>query len=377
MKLHDLPTPSLVLDRGKLAANAAVMRARMDGHGIQLRPHAKTAKSAAVARVAAGDDANALTVSTLAEAAYFLDHGFTDLIYAVCVTPAKLDAVRSLMDRGADLKIITDNVGVARAIAAHGGAHRVLIEIDCGEHRTGVVPDAPALMDIGSAVAAGGNASIAGVMTHAGHSYASRSAAEAADIAEAERLAAVTAAARLRDAGHATPIISVGSTPTATHGRNFDGVTEARPGVYVFQDLFQAGIGSCGMTDLALSVLASVISHNPSRGAMMLDAGGLALSKDRSTAALDGGGDYGFGLVCDLDGTPVPGLIVAGVHQEHGDVPIADAALFDRFPVGARVRVLPNHACMTAAAYGHYQVVDQAVDGGMGVVAVWDRCGGW
>ncbi len=373
MNLQGLPTPSLIVDRGKLTANAATMKARMDVHGVSLRPHAKTAKSAAVARIAAGESAKALAVSTLAEAAYFLENGFSDLVYAVCITPSKLDAARALLDRGADLKIITDNVQVARAIADHGGAHRVLIEIDCGEHRTGVAAASPELLEIAAAVEAAGRARVAGILTHAGHSYASRTPAEAAEIAEAERAAAVSAASRLREAGFQTLIISVGSTPTATHGRTFDGVTEVRPGVYVFQDLFQAGIGSCGLQDLALSVLASVISHNPARSSLMLDAGGLALSKDRSTSAFDSDGDLGFGLICGLDGAPVDGFAIANVHQEHGEAPVADAALFDRFPVGAKVRVLPNHACMTAAAYGQYHVVD----GNSAVIDVWDRCNGW
>ena len=374
MKIQDLPTPSLIVDAPRVRANTAAMRTRIDGHGISLRPHAKTAKSVDVARLALGGAPGGLTVATLAEAADFLGHGITDLVYAVCVVPSKLDAVQALMNRGADLKLITDNVEVGRAIAAHGAPFRVLVEIDSGEHRTGVAAADSALPEIAAAVEAGGSAArIDGVLTHAGHSYASRSAAEAADIAEAERAAAVLAAERLRTAGFATPIISVGSTPTATHARSLAGVTEARPGVYVFQDLFQAAIGSCGLDDIALSVLASVIGHNRERPALMLDSGGLALSKDRSTGALEGAGDCGFGLVCDLDGNPLDGMTVGNVHQEHGEVRLGDAAILERFPVGAKVRVLPNHACMTAAAYDRYHVTD----GGGEITATWTRCNGW
>jgi len=374
MLIDELPTPALILDRARLTANAAAMRSRMDGHGVTLRPHAQTAKSAEVARIACGGEVGGLTVSTLAEAAYFLEHGFRDLVYAVCIVPSKLDAVAGLCERGARLKIITDNVDVARAIAGHGGAHQVLIEIDCGEHRTGVAADGPELLEIARAATANGSgASIAGVLTHAGHSYTSRSPMEAADIAETERAAATLAAGRLREAGFATPVISVGSTPTATHARTLEGVTEARPGVYLFQDLFQAGIGSCRIEEIALSVLGSVIAHHPERRTMMLDTGGLALSKDRSTAALEGSDDKGFGLVCDLDGEPVADLFVAGVHQEHGEVRVGDPELFARLPVGTRVRILPNHACMTAAAYESYHVVN----GGREVIETWDRCNGW
>ena len=374
MDISDLPTPSLIVERGRVAVNTRTMRERMTGLGVSLRPHAKTAKSVNVARMALGDDAGGLTISTLAEADYFLSHGFTDLTYAVCIAPGKLDAVQALMERGADIKIITDNVDAGRAIAAHGGEFKVLIEIDCGEHRTGVAADSEALLAIAKAITGpGSGARIMGILTHAGHSYGSRDAAAAAVIAEAERAAAVAAATRLRDAGFETPIISVGSTPTATHAKSLQGVSEARPGVYVFQDLFQAGIGSCRIEDIALSVLATVISRTPDRGTLMIDAGGLALSKDRSTGVLEGGGDCGFGLVCDLQGRLLPGLRVASVHQEHGEIHVADPSVLDALPVGTMVRVLPNHVCMTAAAHDVYHVVD----GGTEVVDTWGRCNGW
>jgi len=374
MELADLPTPSLVVDKGRVAVNTAAMRTRLAGHGVNLRPHAKTAKSVEVARLALGDGTGGLTISTLAEANYFLAHGLSDMTYAVCISPGKLDAIADLMRRGADIKIITDSVDVGNAIARHGAPFQVLIEIDCGEHRTGVAADSAELTAIADAVTAmTGGAEIKGVLTHAGHSYLSRNGEEAAEIAEVERLAAVAAAARLRDAGCETPIISVGSTPTATHARSMQGVTEARPGVYVFQDLFQAGIGSCGLDDLALSVLASVISRHPERGTVMIDAGGLALSKDRSTGAFDGEDDCGFGMICDMSGTPMAGLRIAGVHQEHGEIKVTDRAVFEQLSVGAKVRVLPNHACMTAAAYGVYHIVE----GGVEVTETWERCNGW
>ncbi len=371
MKLNDLPTPTLILDRQRVRANTNEMRNRIHAHGVALRPHAKTAKSANVARMAVGENGGALAVSTLREADYFLGQGFTDLVYAVCITPDKLDQAADLADRGAGLKIITDSLTVAEAISSHAGAHRVLIEIDCGEHRTGVAAGSPELIELAAVVERSGRSRIQGVLTHAGHSYATRTPDAAAVVAEAERVAAITAGRRLRDAGFETPIISVGSTPTAIHGATFDGVTEVRPGVYVFQDMFQVGIGSCSIDALALSVLASVISSHRDRGTVVLDAGGLALSKDRSTAELDF--DVGFGQIADLSGDPFTGLRVNSVHQEHGEVFVEDPALFAILTVGAKVRVFPNHACMTAAAYETYNVVD----GGVEIVDQWVRCNGW
>jgi len=374
--LDDLLTPALVLDGRRLRDNARRMRDRAEALGVALRPHMKTAKSADVARVALagakGKGVGGVTVATLSEAEYFLARGFTDITYAVCIVPQKLGRVAALMAKGADLKILTDDASVAKAIAGDRRRFRVLIEIDCGEHRTGVAPDSKAMVEIAEILGSGKNVTLAGVLTHAGHSYSCRTPAAMAKIAEDERAAAVAAAERLRRAGFECPTVSVGSTPTARFASNLDGVTEMRPGVYLLGDLFQAGIGTCGVDDIAASVLASVIAHRRGENALLIDAGGLALSKDRATQALPD--DQGYGLVCAaLTGTPIPGLKVTSVHQEHGHVAADGPLPFDRLPVGAKVRVLPNHVCMTAAAYDRFHVVD----GGGRITAVWDRCHGW
>ena len=376
MTLDDLLTPALVLDAARLHTNAQRMRERAEALGVALRPHMKTAKSAEVAEVALasakGKSTGGVTVATLREAEYFLDHGFRDVTYAVCIVPQKLGPVAALTAKGADLKILTDDTDVASAIAGDGRPFKVLIEIDCGEHRTGVAPDSPRLLDIAKVLVAGGNVTVAGVLTHAGHSYQCRTPAEMAKIAEDERAAAVAAAARLRHAGFACPTVSVGSTPTARFAKSLEGVTEMRPGVYLLGDLYQAGIGTCGVTDIAASVLASVIAHRRGENALLIDAGGLALSKDRATQALPD--DQGYGLVCDMrTGTPIPGLKVTSVHQEHGHVTADTPLPFEKLPVGAKVRVLPNHVCMTAAAYDAFHVID----GGGRITATWDRCHGW
>ena len=372
MHLTDLSTPALILDRGILARNIEAMNGRARALGVGLRPHLKTAKSADVARLALAGNPGGITVSTLNEAAYFLDNGIADITYSVGMAPGKLDGAAALMVRGADLKIITDNTDAARAIAGHGGAFHVLIEIDTGDGRGGVLPQSPELMDIARIIGGAGAASLAGVLTHAGNSYACRDEECMAAVAEEERGGAVAAAERLRADGLPCPAVSVGSTPTARFARDLTGVTEMRPGVYMFSDLFQAGIGTCVLGDLALSVLSTVIGHRKDDNALLLDAGALALSKDRSTEKL--ANDCGFGLVSEAGtGRPLGDLKVASVHQEHGMVRSSSPLPFDALPVGALVRVLPNHACMTAAAYGAYHVID----GGLEVIGTWPRCNGW
>ncbi|MBE9607660.1 alanine racemase [Acetobacteraceae bacterium H6797] len=368
-KLSDLPTPSLVLDLGILKRNIETMASAVRKHpGVVLRPHMKTAKSIAVAELAAPDH-GPITVSTLAEARYFAEGGWGDQIYAVGVTPKKLDEIAALNARGASIKVITDDVEAARAIAAHPGPLWALIEVDVGEARGGVSPESPALLEMGKVL----GERLVGVMTHAGHSYTGRSLDAMAEIAETERKGVVRAAERLRAAGHAISIVSMGSSPTALHGRSMEGVTEVRAGVYMFGDLFQAEIGTHEMGDIAVTVLSAVIGRKPEQGVVLIDAGALALSKDRSTQAAPK--DYGFGLMLDADGKPSFGdAIVQRAYQEHGVVSSAEGPLpLEKLPVGALVRVAPNHTCMTAAAYDRYHVVD----GGDEVVAVWRRVNGW
>lgn len=344
----------------------------MHTFSVQLRPHMKTAKSVDVARIALAGNFGGITVSTLHEATYFLENGIDDITYAVGIVPAKLDAVAALNARGADVKIITDSVDMARAIAAHNGLHKVLIEIDTGDKRGGVLPDAPELIEIGRVLHEAPKVTLQGVLTHAGHSYDCRDPQAIAAIAEDERAGAVLAAERLRTAGLPCPVVSVGSTPTATFARELSGVSEMRPGVYVFYDLFQAGIGVCKLEDIAVSVLASIIGQRRADNTLLIDAGALALSKDRSTAELPR--DCGYGLVCDSEsGRPVAGLYVRTVNQEHGFVTADRPIAFEQFPIGAKVRVLPNHSCITAAAYDAYHVVD----GSNEVIARWPRCNGW
>jgi D-serine deaminase-like pyridoxal phosphate-dependent protein len=368
MTLDDLPTPCLVLDLGILRRNLAAMRAAVARHpGLILRPHLKTAKCREVAALAA-PDGGPITVSTLAEARHFAEGGWCDQIYAVGITPQKLDAVAALNARGAEVKVITDDLDAARAIAAHPGPVRALVEVDVGEGRGGVPPEGEALPAIARAL----GPRLAGVLSHSGHSYSGRSVEEMAAVAEQERAGITAAAARLREAGLEPGIVSLGSSPTALHARDMRGVTEVRAGVYMFGDLFQAQLGTHGMADIAVTVLASVIGRKPERNAVLLDAGALALSKDRSTQAAPK--DYGFGLMLDREGRPSFGeAIVLRIHQEHGEARGDGPLPLARLPVGARVRIAPNHTCLTAAAHERYYVVD----GGAEVVAVWDRVNFW
>jgi D-serine deaminase-like pyridoxal phosphate-dependent protein len=376
VRLEEVSTPALLLDRQRLTANAERMRRRAEALGVRLRVHVKTLKSMEVAEIAM-DAGRAIAVSTLHEARYFIERGLDDVCYAVCIAPDKLAQVAALMRRAPRLSVFVDSLEAARALGRAAADNDVRlnawIEVDSGEHRTGVAPDSADLIAIAEHLDATPRLAFAGVATHAGQAYACRDANGAREVAEIERSSVVAAAETVRAHGIECPGVSMGSTPTALHAASLDGVTELRAGVYLAQDLFQAAVGSCSMDDLALSVLATVISRDLARNRIVIDAGGLALSKDRSTA--ETAHDAGYGLVVDITGTASFGpLFVSNVHQEHGEIVGAAPLPFERLKLGSKVRVLPNHACMTAAMYGGYHVVDGA---NTRVAARWSRTNGW
>ena len=369
--LAALATPALVLDVDRLDANVARLRSHLTALGVQLRQHVKTGKSINVATRASPAGAGPITVSTLREAEYFLEHGVTDILYAVGIEPGKLDHVIALRARGADLAVITDNIDGARAVAARNAGIPVLLEIDSDGHRAGVRPGAPRLAEIARALGTG--ATLRGVMTHAGESYHCATTDAIRMMAEQERRAVVDSATVLRAAGFPCPVVSVGSTPTATFADDLAGVTEVRAGVFVFQDLTMAGLGVCTTSDIAISVLVSVIGHQREKGWILTDGGWMALSRDRGRAPSSP--DSGYGLVCDEAGGPIGDLIVHGANQEHGMISSRGGLPmdFDAFPLGRRLRILPNHACATAAQHAEYVVVR----GNTAVIAHWPRANHW
>ena len=375
-RLADLDTPAAVIDTRRMHANIERMQSRMQALGVRFRPHVKTSKCVPVVQAQLAAGAQGITVSTLKEAEQFFAAGIADILYAVGIVPGKLAAALALRRRGCDLKVITDSLAGAQAIAAYGRAHgeafEVWIEIDADGHRSGVAPEAESLLAVGRALHAGGMR-LGGVMAHAGASYQCDEPVALRRIAEQERSGTVRAAERLRDAGLPCPVVSVGSTPTALSARHLDGVTEVRAGVYVFFDLVMRNVGVCATDDIALSVLTTVIGHQPEKGWAIVDAGWMAMSRDRGTQAQKR--DFGYGQVCTEAGEPIDGYVMDSANQEHGILcrsGAVDPQIAARFPVGTRLRILPNHACATGAQHPAYQ----ALLGG-GEVETWPRFYGW
>jgi D-serine deaminase-like pyridoxal phosphate-dependent protein len=375
-RLADLDTPAAVIDTPRMHANIERMQSRMRALGVRFRPHVKTSKCVPVVQAQLAAGAQGITVSTLKEAEQFFAAGIVDILYAVGIVPGKLATVLALRRRGCDLKVITDSLAGAQAIAAYGRAHgeafEVWIEIDADGHRSGVAPEAESLLAVGRALHEGGMR-LGGVMAHAGASYQCDEPEALRRIAEQERSGTVRAAERLRHAGLPCPVVSVGSTPTALSARHLDGVTEVRAGVYVFFDLVMRNVGVCATDDIALSVLTTVIGHQPEKGWAIVDAGWMAMSRDRGTQAQKR--DFGYGQVCTEAGEPIDGYVMDSANQEHGILcrsGAVDPQIAARFPVGTRLRILPNHACATGAQHPAYQALLAG-----GEVETWPRFYGW
>ncbi|WP_299329124.1 alanine racemase [Parasphingopyxis sp.] len=377
--IGDIETPALILDHAKLAANIVRMAARADELGVALRPHLKTPKSAPVAQMLADAGANGFCVSTLREAEYFFAADHHDLFYCVPFAPAKMPRASALIAKGCALTLMTDSLEGAKACIAAAEACNndkpvpFALEVDVDGYRSGADMAGLELIEAARAFDRSTATSFAGIMSYGGASYGCTPAGAAA-LAERHVEALASVETRLAEADLVCPMVSFGSTPAILHARQLPGVTETRCGIFMFQDLFQAGIGAARIDDIALSVLSTVIACQPSHNRLVIDAGGLALSKDRSTAGH--AFDAGYGVACDVgSGRPIGDLIVSEVSQELGLVTSKSGAVvdMDHFRVGTQLRILPNHADMTAAAHDRYHVIGRDSS----AIIVWRRTNGW
>jgi len=377
MNITELETPCLILDKKKLKNNIKKFNQQIKNLGVKSRPHGKTAKNINILKMCLIDQTHGITVSTLKEAEYYFKNGIKDIIYAVGIAPVKLERVVFLIKSGCNLSVILDSLDQVKAIDKTASKYNlkipVYIEIDSDGQRAGLSKNNRLLIDLGKAIYESKATELKGVLTHAGTSYHSTSIKEIKSVAEQERKNTVECANILKKNNLPCPVVSVGSTPTASLAENLDNVTEVRAGVYMFMDLVMAGIGVCSLEDIAISVIASVIGHQKDKNWVITDAGWMALSRDRGTATQNI--DQGYGLVCDSEGHPLADYIVSATSQEHGIISSRNNSTmnWDQFPIGSMVRILPNHACATAAMFDQYHVIEGSSD----VREVWSRINRW
>lgn len=374
VRVEDLGTPAALVDLDVVARNTSRMGERASRLGVRLRPHVKTHKTIEAARLQVRGHFGGITVSTLAEAAFFAAGGFRDITYAVPIPPAKLPEAADLSRRLDRLSLLLDDSVVADAVEEcareRGIRLSVFLKVDCGAHRAGVDPGLNDSVALAGRVGSSPHLDFRGILTHAGQSYRCRDAQEVRAVAAHERDVMVAFAGRLRRAAVRVDEISIGSTPTLAVAEDLAGVTEVRPGNYVFFDATQVAIGSCALEDIAFSVLVRVIGRYPSRRELLVDGGALALSKDPGPVHVDPG--CGFGLVLTAAGEPVPGMRIISLSQEHGVVRCPHDLTAGQFPVGSLFRIVPNHSCLAAALFDRYAVLRDC-----DVVDEWRPVRGW
>jgi D-serine deaminase-like pyridoxal phosphate-dependent protein len=349
MLLSDLPTPQVLIDRTRAMNNVARVQSLASSAGVRLRPHAKTHKSPIVARWQLDAGAVGICCAKIGEAEVFVDAGITDIRLPYPVNPVNAPRLIALMDRAA-ISIIVDHPDVLRgwsdAMRLAGRTLDVLIKVDVGFHRCGIDPSGDPLGFIQAAAALPG-IRLRGLLSHAGHAYHAASEDQLRAIAkeEAEMLAELRA--RAGASGIALDEISVGATPTLRFSAGQNGVTELRPGNYVYFDRTQVALGAASLDDCALTVLATVVSKHPGR--IILDCGSKTLTNDQARGISAAAG-YGAVLAGDSDTLDYAreideALLIERLSEEHATVRINGAT---RLEPGDRVRVVPNHSCVVS-----------------------------
>jgi D-serine deaminase-like pyridoxal phosphate-dependent protein len=278
---------------------------------------------------------------------------------------SSLDELNLLIDHEATLE------AMETAARAEGVTFAAYLKVDCGYHRAGVDPESVDALKLALRLRDSPQVEWRGLLTHAGHSYLGTTPAEVRAVALEETSVMVRFAQKLDGAGARPAEVSIGSTPTMSVVDSLTGISEVRPGNYVFYDRFQAAIGSCSYDDVAFSVLVSVIGHYPERNEILIDGGALAFSKDEGPTSIDP--DCGFGAVVSPDGRGVlDDVRVTSLSQEHGKIRGLGAMNVEVFPVGSKLRILPNHSCLSAALFDRYHVVR-----GDEIVEEWRPVRGW
>jgi len=335
LSIPDLETPAVLVDLDVLEHNVRRMAERAREAGVHLRPHAKTHKVLEIGRLQLAAGAAGISLAKTGEAEVFAGAGFDDVFLAYPVVGAdKGRRLLALSDR-ARLAVGVDSVEGASTIGSvfHAAGRRldVLLKVDCGLHRVGVAPESAA--EAARRIAGVAGLRLRGVFTHGGHAYHAATQEEVAAIGRREGEILAEAAEAIRAEGIEVEEVSVGSTPTAREAMRVSGVTECRPGNYVYHDASQVSLGTCGLEDCAMTVLATVVSV-PAPDRAVLDAGSKTLSSDPLRPR-----PGGHGWLIDWKSR------VERLSEEHAVVKVEPG---EKFQVGEKVRILPNHACVVS-----------------------------
>ncbi len=353
MRFPDLATPVALVDGFVLERNVASASRFAQQHGIALRPHAKTHKCAEIAHLQMSAGAVGITCATIDEATAFAESGIRDIFIAYpIVDEAKIAMLKKLCGIAKIIIGIDSEEHITTLESADLDAKLgVRIEIDCGHHRCGLPPGA-SVVRLAQRIAASPVLTLDGVFTHAGHVYAATTPGERRLISETEGRSVVEASMMIRDAGIPCPNVSVGSTPTWRISGAIPGVTEARPGNYVYNDAIQVGLAVAAPEDCAFTVLSTVVGVYNDR--FVIDAGSKALGLDKGAHGIEL--LKGYGIIHTADGMIVREWVLSRLSEEHGIVPLESA--FPIPSIGDRVSIIPNHSCAAANLYSRIHYID-------------------
>ena len=334
MNIEELETPALVVDLDILERNINRLADYGREHHIRIRPHTKTHKIPAIARMQIEAGASGITVAKPGEAEVMANAGLDDILVAYPVFGQEKWAKLARIAKDHTLTVGLDAEetaqGLSAAAAAAGSRIGVLVEFDAGMHRCGVCTSAE-VVRLAQTVDRLPGLHFRGVMFYPGHIWDTPGEQETALGQVSQQLEEVVA--ELQKNGLHCEVVSGGSTPTALNSHSIKGVTEIRPGTYVFNDRNTVGVGACTLDDCALQVVATVVS-TAVPGRAMIDGGSKTFSSDRWKSG--GGSTLGH-----IQGHPE--IEFTGMSEEHGHLDLHEAA--GKIHVGDKLWIVPNHVC--------------------------------
>lgn len=365
--ISSLCTPALVVDVDKVKKNAERMSERFKQLGVQLRPHMKTHKTIEAGDIMTAGSRRCIVVSTLAEATFYADHGFDDILYAYSVPFDKVERCAALSERLDLFQVLLDHPDALEQLKKrplrNGRLWHVWMKLDCGNGRAGVLHSLPEALKLAQSIHEAEGVELTGIYAHCGNTYNCRGAEQIHAVALETTTLTLEFMEKLKAIG-ITCKSSIGSTPSCSHPvKNMAQLSEVHPGNYVFYDVQQSVIGSCSLEDVAVRVLTRVIGHCPHRNQLLIDCGWAGLS-------LDGAGKLpsGYAVV-----ESHPDLKLLSMTQEHGRIePISGKLDYSKYPLGTMLRLIPYHSCATAAMHPTYYIHSEDR-----LVGKWTPTRGW
>ncbi|KAM8839171.1 D-serine dehydratase isoform 1-T2 [Synchiropus picturatus] len=365
--LSSLCTPALVLDVEKVKKNALKMIERCESMGVTLRPHMKTHKTLECADIMTGGSRRCIVVSTLAEASFFAQHGYDDILYAYNLPFDKVERCAALSEKLDLFQVLLDHPDALQLLKKRplkeGRLWHVWLKLDCGNGRAGILHSEPEALELAQAIAETPGVELTGVYAHCGNTYHCKGVEQIQAVARETTNFTLHFMEKLKTLGISCKS-SIGSTPSCSHPvKEMEQLSEVHPGNYAFYDVQQSLIGSCALEDVAVRVLTRVIGHCPHRNQLLIDCGWTGLS-------LDGAGKLPTGYAV-IEGHP--NLKLLSMTQEHGRVePITGKLDYSKFPLGTLLSLIPYHSCATAMMHPVYHVTSEGR-----VVGKWAPTRGW